>query len=198
VKPDVLITAYDLERRSAFFFRSTRARNDPAQDFTLAAAARATSAAPTYFEPALVKDLAGRRSYALVDGGVFAVNPAMCAYAELARGGRAADIAVLASLGTGSHTRPIEYDDAKSWGRLQWAVPILDVVFDGVADTIEFETAQLLPPPRSLRFQTELAEASDNLDDASAANLAALRREAERLIRERGADIDVLCAAVTA
>jgi uncharacterized protein len=195
-RPDVLVTAYDIERRSAFFFRSVRAREEPAQDFTLAAVARATSAAPTYFEPALVKDLAGRESYALIDGGVFAVNPAMCAYAELARAGRAADVAVLASLGTGSHTRPIRYADAKGWGRLQWAAPIIDVVFDGVADTIEFETAQLLPPPRSLRFQTDLREASDDLDDASAANLAALRREADRLLKERGADIDALCAAL--
>lgn len=198
VRPDVLITAYDIERRTAFFFRSARARSDPASDFTLAAAARATSAAPTYFEPALVKDVAGRRSYALVDGGVFAVNPSMCAYAELARAGRAPEISVLCSLGTGSHTRPIEYDDAKGWGRLQWAAPIIDVVFDGVADTIEFETAQLLPPPRSLRFQTELRDASDDLDDASASNLAALRREAERLIGERSADLDALCAALVA
>jgi patatin-like phospholipase/acyl hydrolase len=198
VAPDVLITAYDIERRSAFFFRSTRARTDPGYDFTLAAAARATSAAPTYFEPALVKDVAGRQSYALVDGGVFAVNPSMCAYAELAHGGRAAEVSVLASLGTGSHTRAIRYADAKGWGRLQWAAPIIDVVFDGVADTIEFETAQLLPPPRSVRLQTELREASDNLDDASATNLAALRREADRLVREHARDIDALCAAVMA
>jgi patatin-like phospholipase/acyl hydrolase len=197
-KPDLLITAYDIEDRSAFFFRSTRARADPSQDFTLAAAARATSAAPTYFEPALVNDLAGRASFALVDGGVFAVNPSMCAYAELAHGGRAGDIALLASLGTGSHTRPIRYADAKGWGRLQWAAPIIDVVFDGVADTIEFETTQLLPPPRSIRLQTELREASDDLDDASASNLAALRREAERLLRERAADVEALCAALTA
>ena len=196
VRPDVLITAYDIERRSAFFFRSTRARSDPSYDFSLAAAARATSAAPTYFEPALVRDLAGRASYALVDGGVFAVNPSMCAFAELARGGRAADISVLASLGTGSHTRPLRYADVKGWGRLQWASPIIDVVFDGVADTIEFETAQLLPPPRSVRLQTSLTEASDNLDDASASNLAALRREAERLLRERASDVESLAAAL--
>lgn len=197
-RPDVLVTAYDIERRNAFFFRSSRARSDPAHDFPLAAVARATSAAPTYFEPALVQDLARRARYALVDGGVFAVNPAMCAYAELARAGRAPEITVLASLGTGSHTRPLEYDDAKGWGRLQWAAPIIDVVFDGVADTIEFETAQLLPPPRSVRLQIALEGASDDLDDASAANLAALRREAERLIRARSADIDALCVTLTA
>jgi hypothetical protein len=51
---------------------------------------------------------------------------------------------------------------------------------------------------RYLRLQTRLIEASDDLDDASPENLAALRREAERLIAERDADIDRACAVLTA
>ena len=80
---DVFITAYDITDRFAFFFRSSRARTDDAYDFSLAEAARATSAAPTYFEPVEVTDAAGARTYPLIDGGVYAVNPAMCAYAEV-------------------------------------------------------------------------------------------------------------------
>ena len=45
--------------------------------------ARATSAAPTYFEPEEVTDRAGARTYPLIDGGVYAVNPSMCAYADV-------------------------------------------------------------------------------------------------------------------
>ena len=48
---DVMLTAYDIHARFAFFFRSARARTDDTYDFSLAEAARATSAAPTYFEP---------------------------------------------------------------------------------------------------------------------------------------------------
>jgi patatin-like phospholipase/acyl hydrolase len=193
---DLFLTAYDIERRAAYFFRSSRARAGPDDDFRLSDAVRASTAAPTYFEPALVHDLGGGREYALVDGGVFAVNPSMCAYADVRRAGQADQIAVVASLGTGSHTRPLSYDVVRSWGMLEWARPILDVVFDGVADTIEFELRQLLAPERYFRFQIDLREASDALDDASPANLAALRREAERLIRERSADLDRLAAAV--
>jgi patatin-like phospholipase/acyl hydrolase len=44
----------------------------------MADAARATSAAPTYFSPAELDQ--DRHHYrALVDGGVFVNNPAMCA-----------------------------------------------------------------------------------------------------------------------
>jgi patatin-like phospholipase/acyl hydrolase len=187
---DVLITAYDIEGRFAFFFRSSRARTDEEYDFSMAEAARATSAAPTYFEPVQVTDAAGARTYTLVDGGVFAVNPAMCAYAEVV--GAGADISVIAALGTGSHTRAIDYEDAKDWGQVQWARPVLDVVFDGVADTVDFEAATL-SRGRYRRLQAELRYASDALDDAGEANLRRLEGDAERLIAERSQDIEALC-----
>ena len=138
----------------------------------------------------------GGEPSALVDGGVFAVNPAMCALAEVAHAGRRGEIELLASLGTGSHTRPLRYSDVRGWGRLEWAAPIIDVVFDGVADTTDFELRQLLAPEVLVRLQTELIVASDALDDASPENLRRLRLEAERLLREQSADVDRLVAAL--
>jgi patatin-like phospholipase/acyl hydrolase len=192
---DVLITAYEIERREAFFFRSARARADPAYDFTLADACRATAAAPSYFEPARVADVAGEATYALVDGGVFAVNPALCAYADLATAGTADDLTLMLSLGTGSAgaARPFPYEEARGWGQLEWVRPVIDIVFDGVADTIEFQAAALMGD-RYIRLQTTLREASGALDDASAENLAALGREADRVIAEHSADIERACA----
>jgi patatin-like phospholipase/acyl hydrolase len=184
---DVFITAYDIEGRFAFFFRSARARNDPTYDFSLVEAARATSAAPTYFEPFEVTDAAGDRTYPLIDGGVYAVNPAACAYAELH-----ARVDVLAALGTGSQTKSYEFATVRSWGQLEWARPVLDMVFDGVADTVDFQMATLAGH-RYVRLQTELRYASDALDDASASNLRRLTGDAERLIAERSADIEALC-----
>jgi patatin-like phospholipase/acyl hydrolase len=177
----VLVTTYDLEARSGVLLRSDR------DDIGLVDAAHASSAAPTYFEPVRL----GRRT--LVDGGVCAINPAMIAYAEVAGG----TLDVLASLGTGEHTRPLPYRTVKGWGRLGWAQPIIDVVFDGGADTVDAQLARLAGD-RYVRLQTRLDEASDDLDDASPGNLAALRREAERLIAARDADIDALCWTLTA
>jgi patatin-like phospholipase/acyl hydrolase len=176
----ILVTAYDIEARKAIVLR-------PATDgpVKMVDAARATSAAPTYFEPVRV---AGR---ALVDGGVFAINPAMMAYAETN-----GDVEILGSLGTGEHTRKLPLDKVRGWGRLAWAEPIIDVVFDGSADAVDDQLSRLAGN-RYVRLQTRLDEASDDLDDASEKNLAALRREAERLIAARGADIDRLCAALT-
>jgi patatin-like phospholipase/acyl hydrolase len=193
VLTDVLITAYDISGRFAFFFRSSRARTDDAYDFSLFEAARATSAAPTYFEPIEVTDAAGARTYPLIDGGVYAVNPAMCAYTEVVGGG--GELEVLASLGTGSQTKRYEFGDVKGWGQVEWVRPLLDMVFDGVADTIDFEAATLTGE-RYQRFQAELRYSSDALDDASPANLRRLEGDAERLIAERTADIETLCEVI--
>jgi hypothetical protein len=149
-------------------------------------AAHATSAAPTYFEPVRIGDAT------LIDGGVFAINPALCAYAEA--GGK---LDVMVSLGTGQHTRRLAYEDIEDWGQLEWARPLIDVVFDGGQDAVDFQM-RALAAGAYVRLQTRLMLASDDLDDASEENLANLQREAEKLIRERSDDIDAACARLTA
>jgi len=191
---DVLVTAYEIHDRFAFFFRSARARTDPAYDFPMVHVARATAAAPSYFEPARVTDVAGARTYPLVDGGVYAVNPSMCAYADVLRDG---EIELMLSLGTGERTRAYTYAEARNWGRLEWAKPVLDIVFDGVADTIEFQAGRLMGD-RYVRLQSPLVDASDDFDDASRANLAALRAQAETLIAGSNAVLDRVCAILAA
>jgi uncharacterized protein len=194
---DVLVTAYEIGDRFAFFFRSARARSDPTYDFPLVQVARATSAAPSYFEPAEVTDVAGARTYPLIDGGVFAVNPAMCAFADVAAAGRADELQLMLSLGTGEHTRSYTFEQTRSWGQLEWARPVLDMVFDGVADTIDFEAATLMGD-RYARLQTQLNIASDDFDDASERNLAALRTEAEQLIAASQEELERVSAILAA
>jgi predicted acylesterase/phospholipase RssA len=178
----LLLTAYDTEARTIRFLRS----EGEGSGATMVEAAHATSAAPTYFEPVRIADAT------LVDGGVFAINPAMCAFAEVA-----GKLDLLLSLGTGSHTRRLPYDEIKDWGQLEWARPLIDVVFDGGQGAVDFQLRALLGDGYA-RLQTDLREASDDLDDASEANLAALRREAQRLIDASGAEIDAVCERLTA
>ena len=184
---ELLITAYETEGRAPFIF--TREHDVP-----IRLAARATAAAPTYFEPLQLE--VGGRSLSLIDGGVFATNPAMLAFADVRRREPEAEV-VLLSLGTGQLTRPLPFERIKDWGLIEWARPILDVVFDGVADTIDLQLESLMAPQRYWRLQTGLTEASDDLDDASPDNLRALRRHGERLVRERSEELDTALAALT-
>src|SRR5215218_10185519 len=53
--PDLIVPSYDTAAPGPYFFKSRKARESPAQDdFPLSVVARATSAAPTYFEPSEV------------------------------------------------------------------------------------------------------------------------------------------------
>ena len=190
----VLVTAYALEERRPFFFKSRRAEARPARDYPMRVVARATSAAPTYFEPEAVPSDRGG-TVGLVDGGVCAVNPAMSAYAEVRRDG--AQISLVASLGTGQQTRPIPTARARRWGELAWARPLIDAVFDGMSDVVDYQLSQLLPAERYFRLQVELA-ARDELDDASPSNLRALQDDARRLLDAEHERIDSLCADLAA
>jgi uncharacterized protein len=191
---DILVTAYDLEHRKPFFFKTDRAKVVAQHDWPMKAAARARAAAPTYFEPE--KLTADGETFALCDGGVFAANPAMCAYAEARRRHPRAEIR-LVSLGTGQLTRPLHYEDVRGWGLIEWARPLIDVVFDGVSDATQYQLEQLLPVEDYTRFQTELIGASDSLDNANEINLEHLQDLARKLIGEQTADLDRLAAELT-
>jgi hypothetical protein len=81
---------------------------------------------------------------------------------------------------------------------VEWARPILDVVFDGISDAVDYQVRHVLGDERYWRFQVELSRASDDLDDASEENLALLRGHAEELIADRSADLDEVISALTA
>jgi patatin-like phospholipase/acyl hydrolase len=198
----VLVTSYEIERRIAFLFKSHRARQEEENDFPMRLVARATSAAPTYFEPVRIPVAGPEEYYALVDGGVYANNPGMCAYVEARSVFSDRDDFLVVSLGTGTLTRPLPYDEAKGWGLARWAQPILDVVFDGVSDTVDYQLQQLCRKhedvKRYFRFQVRLDEGRDDMDDASKTNLRALRLLAEGLIREKDEELNDVCKQLAA
>jgi len=182
---DVMVSTYDIQAREPFYFMSWRAPDDAVP---MRRAARATSAAPTYFEPARVA--VGSRQRVLVDGGVFANNPAVSAYAEARKRYPDEEIRVV-SVGTGTSTAPIPYDEAKEWGKIGWAVEIIDIVFDGSSDAADYQLRHVLGD-RFERLQVPLEAATDAMDDVSSENLDALARDAERLMDVRSAELAAL------
>ncbi len=199
----ILISAYEIRLAKPFFFKSRHAKNPLKEnyDFLMWQVARATSAAPTYFEPAqiTVNDSGGVGYYTLVDGGVYANNPSMCAFAEAkVMFGNAADIMLL-SLGTGEAARTISYKDAKDWGLVQWAKPILDIVFDGISDTVDYQINQLLNNNRYYRMQTNLAQTGKGMDDASKENIRELKLLGQSIVEEwqKNGKLEKLCRQLT-
>lgn len=170
-KLPLLITSYDTISRTPVMFKSFKPEH---RDLPMWEVCRASSAAPTYF-PAHPLKVEGRHC-ALIDGGVVANNPTACAIAEAlrkdARVDRTQDLVVL-SVGTGERTRSIDLKSAREWGALEWAIPIIDVLFDGNTDSVDYIARQLVGDGY-FRLQTELLIGLDDLDDVSATNIAAL------------------------
>jgi patatin-like phospholipase/acyl hydrolase len=183
----ILVTAYDIECRDTVFFKSWKAEH---KNVLMRDAGRATSAAPTYFKPARVK--LGEQHLSLIDGGIFMNSPAVSAYAEAKRLYSKRTEIMLVSLGTGELTRPIPYEDAKNWGKAGWLLPVLSCMSDGVADATDYQMKYFLED-RYYRFQTSLAKGNDDMDDASEANIDALKSLGRSLIKARKDDIDTLC-----
>jgi len=186
------------------FFRSWQARGlllgqsarADEYDFKLASIARATSAAPTYFPPATIKNRAAQQ-FTMIDGGVFANNPTMCAIVEAYHLYHSKDVIVV-SIGTGSNPIRINASAAANWGDAFWAMPMISIFQDSNSQTVAFETDELLGDAHwrlniSLATQTPDGEAvGADMDDASPANIKALQDKARQLIDAEQARIGAL------
>jgi len=174
LKP-VLVPSYDIEKQMPIFFKSEKAKASADYDFPMRQVARATSAAPTYFPPEKIETADPLQYYALIDGGVIANNPSMCAYAEAIKMGRAGDGVLVVSIGTGELRHPIKYGDANRWGQLEWAQPVLDVALQGSSETVDYQLQQLLnaggPNQSYYRYQLPLTQDAQEMDNATDANI---------------------------
>ena len=191
----LLIPSYDLVGQVPFFFKSHRARKHPDYDYPARWVARATSAAPTYFPPLHLGDRC------LVDGGVFANNPAMAAYAEARAIFRrtAPDTRYLVvSIGTGDRKDNVHTAGSARWGLVKWARLLLPLFIDSVSEAIDYEAEQIIGKDFR-RFQyDQLPAASADMDNASPANLAELRRQAQWYIKQHRRELNDLCTELTA
>lgn len=189
LKP-TLITAYDIELRRAKFFTQHDAREKQMHDYYIKDVARATSAAPTYFEVKRLFSASGV-PYPCIDGGVFANNPTLCAYVEVRKKFKgnpyAKDMAVL-SLGTGYVKKPFKYEDAKDWGMVEWIKPLIDIMMSGVSETVDYQMRQIYAaagyPKQYLRIDGELQYSDSDMDNASHFNLIALKQDGTRIAEE--------------
>lgn len=176
-----LVPAYDTVARTAVVFKSFKPEH---MDLRVRDVCRATAAAPTYF-PAHPLRVDGR-DCALIDGGIVANNPTACAIAEALRRDDNVECTrdlVVASVGSGERTRPIDVRAAREWGALEWAVPIIDVLFDGNAESVDY-IARHIVGDGYVRLQTPLTIGLDDLDDVSDTNVAALEALAQRYLAQ--------------
>ncbi|APR98622.1 patatin-like phospholipase family protein [Wolbachia endosymbiont of Folsomia candida] len=171
----LLLTSYDIHNNCPFFFKSWK---EDRNFLRLQDALRSTTAAPTYFIPKLLK--INQINRVLVDGGVFANNPAACAYANSKKLFPDDDI-VLLSIGTGRLSNPIKYINSKKFGKIAWVKPLLNVMFGSSLDVVNYQLKNIIDD-QYLRIQSQLTIASPDMDNTTSKNIKLLQEEAQAMV----------------
>ena len=175
-----LITAYDITERKAVLFTTPDAKKHAHRDYYMRDIARATSAAPTYFEPATVQSMGGAISY-LIDGAMFAGNPTISAIVEANKTdfGHSNKPGIpdlyIVSVGTGKERKKYDYNKAKGWGMIGWAQPVVDILLSASAEVVHYEVNVLFRTQDCSdcyeRIEPELYRALPSMDDVSDENI---------------------------
>lgn len=214
-KTRVFVTSYETSTRMPVFFVHPRdakqtAYHEATGDCTMLDAAMASSAAPTYFPPHAVPRsqmplaVKGTDVLSFVDGGIFANNPTGLAH-SLLNGGKLDGGDLILSLGTGSMTLPYSFDRIDDWGAVGWALPVIKMMFDGQSEAVALALSSRLPPEQYLRLQAYLSytpesdsdhlavDVSDDLDNATAANIRSMEQFAVLLMQRHRRELDAFC-----
>jgi patatin-like phospholipase/acyl hydrolase len=224
---EVIITSYETSKRMPLLFTSNCAKEnlnsdnflEICSDYKMYDAAMATSAAPTFFKSHFLKLRNSKnQGYALIDGGVIANNPTSIAIVEAMKSYEIKmkdDISLpeilVVSLGTGRMTDSFSADKINKWGLIQWVKPLINIVFSGQSELIDYQMDRLLSKKQQqyYRFQlnyinsrdkfSSVPEDYDNvndaMDDASPENINKLKRATKEFleITKVDSDLEELC-----
>ncbi|CAN7016271.1 unnamed protein product, partial [Brassica rapa subsp. trilocularis] len=208
---NVVIPCFDIKKLQPVIFSSYQAVNHQVIDAKLSDICISTSAAPTYF-PArqfINEDNEGNKhEFNLIDGGVAANNPTLCAIAEVTKQivkknpamGEISPLDytrfVVISLGTGSIRNQEKYDAkmASKWGMLSWiygngSTPILDCYSEAIHDMVDYQSSVVFQALRSennyLRIDDDTLKGDlSSVDLSTDENMEGLVQVGEALLKK--------------
>lgn len=196
---DVSVFSYDIQNDCPYYFSSKRASTSPEDDYAIWQAARATSAAPTYFRAAKFSSQQNCPIY--VDGGTYINNPALELLIHAKNLSPNQQDCLVLSLGTGNFNMSRAYlEDA---GALGWLIgnplehnpsgQILEVMMNGVSETVHNQIQEIMQASKYYRYQKKL-DVNIAMDDITPENLQNLQSIGQSLIDENKESLEKLCA----
>lgn len=191
---EIIIPAYETQSASPYFFKSSYARKpwDSSDNPLMSQAAMATCAAPTYFPPYQFSE---RKCF--VDGGIFANNPAVCAYAQAKNSFPHEREFLVVSIGTGEHHVPLLCKNIADWGLIEWARPIFDIAMNAVGSTVNYQLNAMIngvgSKPLYYRFQVRIDEKTSKMDNVRKDNIACIKEYGAQMVQANQNEISKLC-----
>lgn len=159
---NVVIPCFDIKKLQPVIFSSYQAVNRRVTDAKISDICLSTSAAPTYLPAHRFTnedDKGNKHEYNLIDGGIAANNPTLCAIAEVTKqivkkNPAMGDMSpldytrvVVISLGTGSIRNEEKYDAimASKWGLVSWicadgSSPLIDCYNEAIQDIVDYQS----------------------------------------------------------
>lgn len=126
-KKDCLITGYNINKSEPIFFKSYHSKLDPNKEqdkhsgnnIDIETIVDISTSAPGYFSS--IKFFHNDTYNYGLDGGLFAINPTDCAYADALRLYNSTEDIRILSIGLGQHIFESDnVEDSVNWGPLQW------------------------------------------------------------------------------
>ena len=172
-KVPTMAVSTDTNGCKSFIFRSWDSHG-----FLVREAARATSAAPTYFAPAVFIDRETNEKLTLIDGGMIANNPILATYIEARKLYPNADEFRILSISTASSLcvlHPEEYTTNLEW------LSHLTSAYSSANMNISLEGVESIKGVRVDRIWEPVLEKKIKLDDTSKEAIDALMEAAEKI-----------------
>ncbi|MFA6688522.1 MAG: patatin-like phospholipase family protein [Sphaerochaetaceae bacterium] len=177
----VMVVTYDTKHASPILLSSRDSHG-----FLMREAARATSAAPTFFSPAIIKDRQTGKILNLIDGGVVANNPVLYAYHEAKHLYPDAKRFHILSFSTASST--FSFDAGKAGGVIGWVDPAKGAPIQKIYAQSQMQTSDMIAASITdldyIRIHGELGAEHVRLDDTSEVAMDKLSHGAERIFQE--------------
>ena len=197
---NLLITSFDTNSMQPHCMKNRMPKekwtDDP--DYLMRDVARASAAAPAYFSPAFISSVESpQMKYSLIDGGVFASNPAGLAYVEATKIFPDEKEFLILSLGTGKSCHGYSFEEIHSWGYVEWVnpkkgFPIGAIMSAGQSEAVNHQLSRL-DNVRFIRINTILHEKSISIDDAGKDHISTLLKTADLMINSNDELIEEAC-----
>ncbi|MEB3283016.1 MAG: patatin-like phospholipase family protein [Lyngbya sp.] len=202
LKIQTLVTSYDVYNGQAIVFNS---KQDECETLPIWEVCRASAAAPVAFPAHILTDKTfltywkedqklkltdspdhQQKCIPLIDGGVAASNPTLCAVAEAIKGKNNLSDLVVASFGSGEQeTQSMSVKDSRKWGAWEWInpfndLPIFETFNEGSSDVIDHITKSLVSH-NYYRFQPYFEEKISTFQ-ATPENINAIKQETSKYL----------------
>ena len=178
-----MVPSYDVKTRDTVVIRSWVSSH---RELKVRDVLQAACAAPTIFVPKrLTIDSCTR---VLVDSGLVANNPAVCAYAAVDFLYPGEEICIL-SLGCGGAHNTCT-NDVVGRGLAFWVFNIAPIFLDAGMEAVDYQMIRILGREGYIRITGVLQNANQDFTDASTDNICALREDADRIVQENMGEIE--------